>query len=61
MEQKLINESTCIEKVWEIMHEIYDAELNTVNCLDFASMAREENETYQIIHNLTKPGAFVSV
>ena len=51
VEQKLNNESTDINKVWEIVYEIYDAELNTVNFLDFTSMSREENETYRNFYN----------
>ena len=43
--EKLADETTCMQDVWEIVYEIYDAEVNTVNFLDYASMKREPQES----------------
>ena len=32
---------------WTIIYEVYDAELTTTNFLDYATMSRNEDETYR--------------
>ena len=49
--EKLRCESNCIQKVWEIIYELYDAEINTTNYLDYASMSRDPDETYRNYFN----------
>ena len=41
--KKLFDESTSMNSVWEIIYEIYGAEVNTVNFLDYASMQQVYN------------------
>ena len=48
---KLKNESTDMQTAWEIIYEIYDAEINTAHYLDFASMTRLPQETYRNFFN----------
>ena len=48
---KLRDQTTCIDSVWDIVYEIYDAELTTTNFLDYATMKREDNETYRSFFN----------
>ena len=48
---KLRNESRNIQTVWDIIYEIYDAELTTTNYLDYGSMTRETGETYRSFYN----------
>ena len=45
--QKLMNEATNINKVKEIVFEIYDVELNAASFLDFAQMSKGPTETYR--------------
>ena len=45
--QKLMNEATNIDKVKEIVFEIYDVELNAASFLDFAQMSKGPTETYR--------------
>ena len=49
--EKLRNQSTGIDSAWEILYEIYDAEITTTNFLDYAVMTKEENETYRNYFN----------
>ena len=48
---KLKAESTNIDSAWELIYEVYDAELTTTNFLDYATMTRNENETYRSYFN----------
>ena len=48
---KINNESTDMESVWCTVYEIYDAEINTVHYLDYATMSREPEETYRNYFN----------
>ena len=43
---KLINETTNMDSVWSVIYEIYDAEINTTNFLDYATMSRYPEESY---------------
>ena len=45
--EKLKQESSNISSVWEIVYEVYDAELTTTNFLDYGTMTRQDNETYR--------------
>ena len=49
--EKLQAESTCINSVWELIYELYDAELSTSNFLDYASMSKLPEETYRSYFN----------
>ena len=49
--EKLVSESRDMNSVWSIIYEIYDAELNTNNFLDYAFMTRETGETYRNYFN----------
>ena len=49
--EKLRCESTNIQTVWEIVYELYDAEISTTNYLDFAAMSRSPDETYRSYYN----------
>ena len=48
---KLRNESTSLDSVWNILYEIYDAEVDTTHYLDYANMTREPQETYRNFYN----------
>ena len=48
---KLKNESTSIASVWDIVYEIYDAEIDTSTYLDYATMSRQPDETYRNFYN----------
>ena len=48
---KLKTETTCMRDVWDILYEVYDAELSTTHYLDYASMTREPQETYRNFFN----------
>ena len=48
---KLKSESTGIQSVWDIIYELYDAELSTTNYMDYATMGKEPNETYCNYYN----------
>ena len=48
---KLKNESTNIETVWDIIYEIYDAEITTTTYLDYALMAKDPDESYRNYFN----------
>ena len=45
--EKLNLETTNLQSVWDIIYEIYDAEINTTHFLDYASMSRDPQETYR--------------
>ena len=49
--EKLKTESTDIASVWDIIYEVYDAELTTSNFLDYGSMTKLEDETYRSYFN----------
>ena len=49
--EKILAESRDMESVWSIIYELYDAELNTSNYLDYASMTRDAGETYRNYFN----------
>ena len=49
--EKLKSDSTNIDSVWSIIYELYDAEVNTTNFLDYANMKRESDETYRSYFN----------
>ena len=44
-------ESTDISSVWTIIYEVYDAEINTTNFLDYATMSRNTDESYRAYFN----------
>ena len=44
--EKLRAESTSISTVWEILYELYNAEIPTTNYFDYAIMRREPTEFY---------------
>ena len=48
---KLTTEATNLQTVWDIIYEIYDVEINTTHFLDYASMAKEPQETYRGFYN----------
>ena len=48
---KLKNESSNIETVWDIIYEIYDAEITTTTYLDYALMAKDPDESYRNYFN----------
>ena len=48
---KLRQESTNIASVWSIIYEVYDAEINTTNFLDYATMSQNTDETYRAYFN----------
>ena len=48
---KLREESTNISSAWDIIYEVYDAELTTTNFLDYATMTRDSDETYRSFFN----------
>ena len=48
---KLKRETNNITQVWNIIYEVYDAELTTTNFLDYGSMSRQEDETYRGYYN----------
>ena len=48
---KLQAESTSIESVWDLIYELYDAELSTSNFLDYATMNKLPEETYRSYFN----------
>ena len=48
---KLKTQATSMTDVWNIIYEIYDAELNTTHYLDYATMRREPQETYRNFFN----------
>ena len=43
--EKLRAESTGIDSVWNILYDIYDAEITTTNFMDYALLKREPEET----------------
>ena len=49
--EKLKQESTSISTAWDIIYELYDAELTTTNFLDYATMTRNLGETYRSYFN----------
>ena len=49
--EKLRDESTNIQTVWDIIYEVYDAEISTSNFLDYASMNKEPEESYRNYYN----------
>ena len=49
--EKLNTESTDMISVWDIIYEIYDAEVDTTNYLDYATMVKQPEETYRNFFN----------
>ena len=49
--EKLKAESTNIDTVWQVIYEIYDAEITTTNFLDYATMSRYPEESYKSFFN----------
>ena len=45
--EKLQAETTSLQSAWDILYEIYDVEVNTTHFLDYATMAKEPQETYR--------------
>ena len=41
----------CMKDVWDIIYEIYDAELDTTHYLDYATMHRDPQESYRNFFN----------
>ena len=48
---KLCTETTDMKSVWQIIYEIYDLEITTTNFLDYASMTRNQDESYRGFYN----------
>ena len=48
---KLNNESTSLATAWNIIYEIYDAEIDTTTYLDYALMTKNPEETYRGFFN----------
>ena len=48
---KLDQETTNLQSVWDIIFEIYDVEITTANFLDYATMERNDQETYRGFFN----------
>ena len=48
---KLITQTTCLKDVWQIIYEIYDAEVSTTHYLDYAAMEKKPEETYRNFFN----------
>ena len=48
---KLKTETTCMTDVWNIIYEVYDAEVSTTHYLDYATMSRNPQETYRNYYN----------
>ena len=49
--EKLKLETNNINQVWDVLYEVYDAELTTTNFLDYGTMTRQEDETYRGFYN----------
>ena len=49
--EKLRAESRSIKSVWELLYELYDAEISTTNYLDYANMYKDPDETYRSFYN----------
>ena len=49
--EKLQAETTCIQSVWDLIYELYDAEISTSNFLDYATMEKHPDETYRAYYN----------
>ena len=41
----LVEQSTNFSTVWQIVYEIYDADISSTNYLDYASMVKQPQET----------------
>ena len=48
---KLRGETTCIEDVWRIIYDIYDAEVSPRSFLDYVALKKEPEETYRNFWN----------
>ena len=48
---KLITETSSLDSAWEIIYEIYDAEIDTSTYLDYATMMKTPQETYRNYYN----------
>ena len=48
---KLISETTDLNSAWDIIYEIYDAEIDTTTYLDYATMVKLPQETYRNFYN----------
>ena len=49
--EKLNSETTNLDTAWEIIYEIYDAEIDATTYLDYASMTKLPEETYRNFYN----------
>ena len=45
--EKLQAESSSIQSVWDLIYELYDAEISTSNFLDYGMMQKLPDETYR--------------
>ena len=48
---KINSESTSLATAWNIIYEIYDAEIDTTTYLDYALMSKNPEETYRGFYN----------
>ena len=48
---KLCSETSSLKSVLQVIYEIYDLELTTTNFLDYASMTRNQDESYRGFYN----------
>ena len=48
---KLCNETTDMKSVWQVIYEIYDLEITTTNFLDYATMTKNQDESYRGFYN----------
>ena len=49
--EKLQAESSSIQSVWDLIYELYDAEISTSNFLDYGMMQKLPDETYRSFYN----------
>ena len=48
---KLVSETTCVEDVWTIVYEIFDADIHPGKFLGFAKLTKDPAETYRNFWN----------
>ena len=48
---KLVSQATCMRDTWQIIYEIYDADVCRTHYLDYASMEKKPEETYRNFFN----------
>ena len=48
---KLCSETTSLKSVWQVIYEIYDLEISTTNFLDYATMCKNQDESYRGFYN----------